>query len=923
MVLSIQISGMETRPAVVARARHTHSGMRRGGDATPLMSLSKLRPPRQKAGTIARQGAVNLLVDAVAKVPVTVITAPPGYGKTTLLVEASSRLATFDRAWLRLDADDGSRERFLTSVIMALADRDPASVAEARVLIGEGGTSPNELRTVVDLLIGGLERHLVGPLVLFVDDVHVLAGTPAQCDLSRLVDQLPPQLRLVLCGREASGLPIARWRADGVVRELDSDVVGFTPHETELFVNGVRGLGLSEDAVRRLHRRAAGWPAGVSLLAETLAGVSREARQLYVDGLSRIDPAVFQYLSQEVIEELPAADRDFLLAVSVLAVMTPTVCARITGRDDAAAILDRLSRQNLFMSTLEGDEPTYRLHDLFRQALQERLLHAGCRRLREAHRRAAAAVDDPAECLGHLVAAEAWDEAAELLVTEGVDLVHGGLRTVVRRVVEILPDEIRRSSPRLDLLLGHEAWLRWDLDQARAHLERAVRDLTTTCDEEGRGDALVLLTHVLHTAGLRVEALETMEEARRCPLTTSSQLRLHAQDAWFALGQGCPDQVLESLDAALELTESLGTVEAVRSLADTLHCHFIGIPGVIDRIERFGRVATPFMDDRDTPLRASVLGLMSWVHVWRGRSSLAEAVAQEAIAISDRFGDLPWVVLDTGYGHATCLAMAGRHQEAEAPTARILALLDRADLVPLTAAWISVYLLGVGRIRLLQGQIDQARAIERRMSSEATSVEWPMAPMARALMRALRAMAEESWNEAQEAAEEAVERQRRIRIFGFCDDARLVLARLHLERGRTAAAMDSLAPALAENRRCATPGGILWHGRRSLEPLLRAAWEEGIEREFVARLLGSLDADPGGPPARARGVRVPATGETLSVRELEVLRLVARGDSNADIADGLFLSVHTVKRHVANLLRKLDARSRAGAVAVGRDLGVV
>jgi LuxR family maltose regulon positive regulatory protein len=887
------------------------------------MVLSKLRPPRQRAGTIARQGAVALLVDAVAEVPVTVVTAPPGYGKTTLLAEASSRLVGFDRAWLRLDPDDGSPERLVGSIVVALADQDPVSVAEAHVLIGEGGTSPSELGTVIDLLVDGLERHRSRFLVLFVDDVHVLGGTPAQNNLGRLIDRLPPQLRLVLCGRDASGLPVARWRANGVVRELDAEVVGFSPHETDRYVNGVRGLGLSAEAVRRLHQRAVGWPAGISLLAETLAGVSKAARDLYVDGLSRIDPAVFQYLSQEVIEELPATDRDFLLAVSVLAVMTPTVCARITGRDEAAAILDRLSRQNLFMSMLEGDEPTYRLHDLFRQALQERLLHAGCRRLREAHRRAAAAVDDPAESLRHLVAAEAWTEAAELLVTDGVDLIHGGLRTVVRRVVENLPDEIRRSHPRLDLLLGREAWLRWDLDQARAHLERAVRDLAAACDDEGRGDALVLLTHVLHTAGLRTEALETMEAARRCPLTSSTRLRLHAQDAWFALGQGCPDQVLESLDAALELTESLGTVEAVRNLADTLHCHFIGIPGVIDRIERFGRVATPFMDDRDTPLRASVLGLMSWVHEWRGRSALAEAVAQEAIAISDRFGDLPWVVLDTGYGHATCLAMAGRHEEAEVPTARILTLLDRPDLVPLTAAWISVYLLGVGRVRLLQGKIDQARAMERRMASEATSVEWPMAPMARALMRALRAMAEASWSEAQEAAEEAVERQRRIRIFGFCDDARLVLARLHLDRGRAAAAMDSLAPALEENRRCGTPGGILWHGRAILEPLLREAWERGIEREFVAGLLGSLDADPGRPPARARGIRVPATGETLSVRELEVLRLVARGDSNVDIADGLFLSVHTVKRHVANLLRKLDARSRAGAVAVGRDLGVV
>jgi LuxR family maltose regulon positive regulatory protein len=103
-----------------------------------------------------------------------------------------------------------------------------------------------------------------------------------------------------------------------------------------------------------------------------------------------------------------------------------------------------------------------------------------------------------------------------------------------------------------------------------------------------------------------------------------------------------------------------------------------------------------------------------------------------------------------------------------------------------------------------------------------------------------------------------------------------------------------------------------------LEALQRGRLDPPIPAHYIRKLLAALERDDAG--ARLPAKRLP---EPLSGRELEVLQLVAAGKSNSQIAAELFISVGTVKTHINNLYRKLDARSRTQAVARARELDLI
>jgi LuxR family maltose regulon positive regulatory protein len=220
-----------------------------------------------------------------------------------------------------------------------------------------------------------------------------------------------------------------------------------------------------------------------------------------------------------------------------------------------------------------------------------------------------------------------------------------------------------------------------------------------------------------------------------------------------------------------------------------------------------------------------------------------------------------------------------------------------------------------GRIRLMQGRLEEARAAEQRIRAIENLREWPIAPVARAMFRGMIAAAEERHAEAEESFRESMRLQERIHIGYFAGDARTMLAAMLCARGRADEALEVFAPVLAEHAADGTPGAVAWSGSIVL-PLLRLARERGVETDFAADVLALF-----GERTQSASIVTP-TGEALSPREVEVLRLIAEGASNAAVGEKLGISVHTVKRHVANLLQKLAVASRAEAGAVARRMEI-
>ncbi|HEY2090412.1 MAG TPA: helix-turn-helix transcriptional regulator, partial [Thermoanaerobaculia bacterium] len=409
-------------------------------------------------------------------------------------------------------------------------------------------------------------------------------------------------------------------------------------------------------------------------------------------------------------------------------------------------------------------------------------------------------------------------------------------------------------------------------------------------------------------------ANELTAAASKFDLPLGSRLGLLIQEAWFDLATGECDRASEALDAALDLVEARDAPSLIHGLARGVHAGLFGLPNATPRIERFVRIAAPHARSA-SPLRATMLTMEAWTQQWRGNSAAADASAAEAMAVSATLGGMRSVTTEAGMLRATVAALRRDDATADAMLDLVFEELRNGPLF--SQAWMSGYLLAMTRIRLMQGRAEEARDAERRIRTTENLREWPIAPVARAFCRGL-IQALDGHDVAAEASfREAIERQKSVHIDYFAGDARVALAMLMLHEGRIDEAVRMFAPVLGRHERYNTPGAIFWEGS-AIRPLLRVARERHSHAGFASRVLRlwgeTFDEEP---PI------MTATGEPLTSREVEVLRLIADGASNATIAERLVISVHTVKRHVANVLQKLGAASRAEAGALARKLGIV
>jgi LuxR family maltose regulon positive regulatory protein len=292
----------------------------------------------------------------------------------------------------------------------------------------------------------------------------------------------------------------------------------------------------------------------------------------------------------------------------------------------------------------------------------------------------------------------------------------------------------------------------------------------------------------------------------------------------------------------------------------------------------------------------------------------ADETAKQAMNLAAQLGGLRSATTEAGLLRATLAAL--RRDDRTADAMLDLVFDELRSLAPFSDAWMAGYLIALGRIRLMQGRLDDARKAEQRIRTVENLREWPIAPVARAFFRGLIEHAEGNDVAGEASLRAAVELQKRVHVDYFAGDARAALALLLFRTGRVDQALKTLTPVLARHERYGTPGAIVWEGA-AIKPLLRIARERKSHAAFASTVLRvwgeAIDDD---------APIVTASGEPLTARETEVLRLIAEGASNAGIAEKLVISVHTVKRHVANVLQKLSASSRAEAGAMARRMRI-
>ena len=413
---------------------------------TPTL-VTKLYIPPPRAKVVLRPRLLEKLNDGLHR-RLTLISAPAGFGKTTLVSEwiaGSERPA----AWLSLDEGDNDPTRFLAYLIAAL-QTIAASIGEG-VLAALQSSRPPPTEAALTVLLNEIAT-ITDNFVFVLDDYHVLDAKPVDHALTFLLEHLPPQMHLVITTRADPQLPLARLRARGQLTELRAADLRFTSAEAAEFLEGVMGLDLSAENIAALEDRTEGWVAGLQLAALSVQG--RKDTASFIQSFTGNHRFVLDYLVEEVLQRQPESARSFLLQTAILDRLSGPLCNAVTEREDSGRMLDALERSNLFVVSLDDKRLWYRYHHLFADVLQARLMEGQPEQAPELHRRASEWYKHnglPFKAIRHAFAAEDLERAAGLVELAARAMLANRQEERFLGWLKALPDELLKVRPVLSV----------------------------------------------------------------------------------------------------------------------------------------------------------------------------------------------------------------------------------------------------------------------------------------------------------------------------------------------------------------------------------------------------------------------------------------------------------------------------------------
>jgi LuxR family transcriptional regulator, maltose regulon positive regulatory protein len=926
--------------------------------ALQSFARTKIQQPRAQPGALLPRPALQQrLVDALLHDPLVLISAAAGYGKTSALTQALDALpAGTAVAWVGCDAGDAPLQLF-SCLVAALEPFDlPWRTApEALIAASLNDRSDDDaarargLRTLSSELINALDAADVTHGVIAVDDLHRVDHPVVFQFLGQLLERFTPRWTLVLVTRHDPPMALQRLRAQGGVAQFQAADLQFDAAQVQA-VATAQGVDASD--AEALFERTHGWPAGLQLALR----VVRAAPGSTLSGrASQIDRQVFDFLATEVLDRLPNALRDFLLATAVLPELTAGRCAALSGDRHAAEHLEAIERAGLFVTTLDASETTLRLHDLFRDALEHRLQRLPGDRWRLQLQKAAASEPDPARRLAYWLRAACWSEAARELHLQSYALLTAGQSGTVQRWLERFPASQAGTLPDLQLVRTLLAWMHWrwtamaDAAQAAAiGFEREGRSLEATA-------ARAYEVLALRGGGLRADSdqllqrvtieVDTLLAARGAewraglrrdgndPGMLAAMLGREAQ-VWCAFDEAHFD------DAARLTQSSLGLLDHSTGLAPLFQMlplpGYVGLRHMQPVLQHYVRVAGARLQADDAHMHTLTRAIDGSVRVWSGAVREGLALLRES-GDEVRWHDFPLRSSLHVYPFL-CLAdlLLGDLDALRADADALQRTLMRASENAEIGRRVASELFQLGRWLHAAGLVDDALRVWRTIRHWHDPQTRPVWVLQRSAADAWIALAEGEFDTAERGFSEVLDAHGdKLDIFGQATELRLRCAGLRLALGRSAAdAAEVLRPVFARHANDADIASVWQLGPDGLRALALARWQGVLDTGERATLLrwadeaaalrgqvGAASTEPALPEGPARPVQSPsrldpsALPAELSQREWEVLGRLASGESNKVIARTFDLSPHTVKRHVANILLKLDLRSRGQASA--------
>ncbi len=903
----------------------------------PMLDI-KVHFPKRRRGWVGRPRLSDRL-NGIAEAALTLVSAPPGFGKTTLLADWLS-VPTADGcavAWLSLDHRDNDPALFWAYLVTALRTAAPGIGAGALSIL----QSPQpRIEAVLSSLLNDLNA-LSHDVVLVLDDYHVIDTHEVHDGMGFLLEHLPQQMHVVIAARADPALPLARLRGRGELVEIRAADLRFTLDEAAAYLNEAMGLGLMAKDIAALEGRTEGWIAALQLAALSMQG--RADVTAFIADFAGDDRYIVDYLAEEVLNRQPEDVKRFLMQTSILDRLSGSLCDAVTGLDGGKAMLAALERANLFLIPLDDRRRWYRYHQLFADVLRSRLLDVQPDDVADLHRRASGWFEqagEPSEAIRHALAAQDFQRAADLVEVAIPAMGRTRQESAVLGWLAVLPDEVVRVRPVLivgfvgALLLsgrvdGVEARLRQaerlldEVNGARAGPGADSAEVVVVDDAQFRALPGMIELYRAALALISGDAPGTVGHAQRArdlsaaddPLCRTAASGLSGLAFWSSgdldAGHAAYAQCMAGLYRAGYIADTFGCAVALADIRLTQ-----GRLG--EALRTYERALQRGSEQGGPVLRGAADMYVGMSEVTRERGDLASATAH--LLQSQALGG------DTGlpqYPYRWRVAMA-RILQARGDLAGALKLLDEAERVYNGDFFPNVRPVPALRARVwvAQGAVDSALgwAQERNLSTVddlSYLREFEHITLARVLLARYRtSRADSTINAATRFLSRLLHAAQAANRTGSVIEILALQALADHLRGDMPAALASLQRALT----LAEPEGyvrIFADEGPAMAALLRAASKHRMNPGYVPRLLQATERtqhstpDGQGPIAR------------LSERERDVLRLLGTDLDGPDIARRLFLSMNTVRTHTKSIYAKLGVNNRRSAVRRAQELDLL
>jgi LuxR family maltose regulon positive regulatory protein len=913
---------------------------------TTTLLRTKLYAPPPRPNLVARPRLIEH-IDQGLRVGhrLTLVSAPAGYGKTTLLSAwwAANRDQERKLAWLSLDERDNDPARFWAYVIGALQTLRPDLGQEALSQLQAPQPPPVEglLTQLLNQIAEAFPRSPSSPqLILLLDDYHVIETPAIDEALAFLIDHLPPQLHLVIATRADPGLPLPRLRARGQLTEIRAADLRFTAGEAAAFLNQTMGLDLAAADVATLETRTEGWIAGLQLVALSMR--SSEDPSGFIADLTGSDRFILDYLAAEVLRQQPASRQAFLLRTSILDRLCGPLCDAVLASDEARSsqqVLEALEADNLFIVALDNERRWYRYHRLFADFLRSRLHQVHPDQVLELHRRAAAWYEDNellVEAIEHALQGRDLDRAARLIEGTTHALLMRGEVTTLLHWLEQLPSDVIHSRPRLSVSAAEALTVAGQLDPVETYLDWAEESLRmdTAPPDAVQGQIYALRAYIAFFEGDVLHAARLARQAYA--LLPEDDAFLRSVASWFL---GLTQLFGRDMAAADEaLTESMDLGTAAGSPLTTLLSIFVQghleiLRGHLHQAEALFREGQRQVEPEGAPpdvVLSSASPALSLVYQGMGNLhrewndlETAEGYLRRSIELAQRWGNGE-VLVDTYILLARVKRAQGEPDGAEEALRQAEQMVDAGQVATLTGRLVQAFR---AQFWVMEGELetaaDWAAAWKRSaaLPDDAQSALFLRWIEESALVRLL--LAQGKFDTALEILACLIRRAEAGEWDGILIEL-LALQALALQgQGATEAALPVLNRALALGEPEGYVRTFVDLGA-GMARLLRRTTSRGVGGDYASQLLAIIEAEQTQIPTLPTSP-TPAKGliEPLTDREGEVLRLIAAGLTNQQIADELFIAHSTVKTHINNLYGKLDVSRRTQAVARARELGLL